>query len=551
MHLFQFADYAGRFADGGPIAFGGRRVSHPFIIWTMQRTGGTSLAELLMAMSEHKSADHEPFNWRRHKPRQFGHIAQHWAETKDEVELKRALSAIFADRYLIKHCYELHGTPFNSRLVEMAARTDYCHILLLRRDELSRLLSKFIAEAHGTWFKDYAAQVFGGVLAKERTIRPLPADRMVRHFSYCQEVTEQTRELLDRFNLEVKDIHYEDLYLGEQANRQSHLSSLFDFIGFAPETIERHRAEIEEKIFDSGQKTTDVLPFVPNLEQVKQVLAEAGCRAGAEPEAAIGRHPPVPREPNHQTEPRIDMGQTPEHPGTPAPIFTCESGFSPENRLGYRGKQLNRLNARYRTFILPNAERIKGKRVLDLGSHDGHWSLACLMSGAAHVTAVEIRGDLIEKARGIIDATMMERIRFIHGDIFDVLPQLAAQRERFDIVLCLGIFYLILDHHYLVQLTDAFHPELILIDTNLIDSDDAFIKLKAGTDDGSSPSPARKFSLSGVASRGALAVLAAKFGYKDRYELWDDRLENRDGLHDYYATNKLGARRYTLYLEPL
>jgi hypothetical protein len=48
-----------------------RTVSSPFIIWTMQRTGGTTLTDLLMSMSEHPGAEHEPFNWARKQPRQF------------------------------------------------------------------------------------------------------------------------------------------------------------------------------------------------------------------------------------------------------------------------------------------------------------------------------------------------------------------------------------------------------------------------------------------------------------------------------------------------
>lgn len=34
----------------------------PFIIWTLQRTGGTNLAQRLVELSGLKGAQHEPFN---------------------------------------------------------------------------------------------------------------------------------------------------------------------------------------------------------------------------------------------------------------------------------------------------------------------------------------------------------------------------------------------------------------------------------------------------------------------------------------------------------
>src|SRR5215471_14795119 len=110
-------------------------MSHPFIMWTMRRAGGTPLTELLMEMSEHKKADHEPFNFRYRAPRQFGKVTQAWDETRDDAALSESLAAIFAERFLIKHCYELHDMQFNSRLMKAATKANYRQILLRREDE--------------------------------------------------------------------------------------------------------------------------------------------------------------------------------------------------------------------------------------------------------------------------------------------------------------------------------------------------------------------------------------------------------------------------------
>ena len=115
-------------------------MSSPFLIWTMQRTGGTSLTELLMAMSEH-----EPFNWAKKQPRQFWPITEAWNTHHDADALRGALDGLFAERFLIKHCYELLSMSFNLHLMQAAVGTPYRHVVLRRRDEPSRLVSECAA----------------------------------------------------------------------------------------------------------------------------------------------------------------------------------------------------------------------------------------------------------------------------------------------------------------------------------------------------------------------------------------------------------------------
>ena len=58
----------------------------------------------------------------------------------------------------------------------------------------------------------------------------------------------------------------------------------------------------------------------------------------------------------------------------------------------------SRLNARWRAIIGWNEAILAGRRVVDLGCHDGRWSFAALKAGAAHVTGIEARPHLIRKA---------------------------------------------------------------------------------------------------------------------------------------------------------
>ena len=224
-------------------------------------------------------------------------------------------------------------------------------------------------------------------------------------------------------------------------------------------------------------------------------------------------------------------------------IFTPEKGFVQDKGLGYSVKERRRCNARYQTFIEPHKALIDGARVLDLGSYDGRWSYAALESGAASVVGIERRQEFIDRSHFFINGAMRERVRFMCDDIFEALPRLLAEGERFDVVLCLGVFYEVMDHRRLLQLMAAFEPKLIIVDTNLVDTDEALIRVRI---DANNP----KTSLAGVASRGAVASMARSLDLDLPYEAWEpDRFEERDGLNDYFKTNKAGVRRYTLYLQ--
>jgi Methyltransferase domain len=502
-------------------------VSYPFFIWTVQRTGGTSLADLLMRMSEFKSAEHEPFNWRINKPRQFAAVARNWYETKDVPALQSGLKAIFAEQYLIKHCYELHGTPLNVRILRATAKTQYRHILLRRRDELSRLVSKYIAEANGTWFKDYASEVYAEIAAGSRGLRPLPVEEIVATYQHVSRATDRIQEVLRQLGVPWREVWYEDIYTGDRETRTQHLNGLFRFLGFSSETIAAHQDEIEEKIFSSGQNTRDILRFVPNLTDVRSALAAVGLSTDAGPETAAPASNPE-REP---------------HTGQAAAIFTPQKGFTEENGLGYSAKELQRHNARYETFIRPQIELIRGARVLDLGSYDGRFCYAALESGAAQVVGIEQRQDFIDRSRFIIAGAMGERVRFICDDMFEALPKMIADGERFDVILCLGVFYEIMDHHRLLHLMTQLDPKMIIMDTNLVDSDEAVIRLKT-------VNGPKGEAVVGTPSRGGIELMARDLRHSVRYAHWrPDAMPTQDGLHDYLSTNKVGVRRYSFYLE--
>jgi len=119
----------------------------PFIIWTMQRTGGTNLTKNLLAMSKFRAVEHEPFS----RLRIYGEITKTWGSEKDNAALSTSIRGICAKRENIKHCVEMVPWQISATLVDAAAETDYKHLFLIRESSLQRLLSMVYARRAKVW----------------------------------------------------------------------------------------------------------------------------------------------------------------------------------------------------------------------------------------------------------------------------------------------------------------------------------------------------------------------------------------------------------------
>ncbi len=129
------------------------------------------------------------------------------------------------------------------------------------------------------------------------------------------------------------------------------------------------------------------------------------------------------------------------------------------------GASLDRLNFRCEILLASNQEAIKDKRILDLASHDGRFSYACLELGARHVTGVEGRHHLVKSAKkNLIDMGYEPKnFSFVQGDIFDYLHR--VKPKEFDTVLCFGFFYHTIRQSELISEIRRIQPEHFLLDT--------------------------------------------------------------------------------------
>ena len=72
----------------------------------------------------------------------------------------------------------------------------------------------------------------------------------------------------------------------------------------------------------------------------------------------------------------------------------------------------------------------RGRRVLDCFTHTGAFALHAALGGAAKVTAVDASGTALETARENARLNGAENIEFVRADVFDLLEEMAARRDR-------------------------------------------------------------------------------------------------------------------------
>lgn len=242
-------------------------MSTPFVIWTMRRTGGTTLTDLLMSISEYPKIDHEPFNL----DRTLGSVAKRWYDTRDVAQSRKDLTEALQARPLIKHCFEIHGPKFNRLLLETVQQMGYRHILLTREDEVSRILSLQLAEATGVWGKMGAEEGYAKFLADGAPELSFDIPASQEHLEHCFDSWGWLERELQSLDIKPFRLKFENLYSSITAGKQT-LRHVFDYLDFDPETFAEHANQIENALRYKGQNSSKMLPFVTNANEARSTL---------------------------------------------------------------------------------------------------------------------------------------------------------------------------------------------------------------------------------------------------------------------------------------
>lgn len=245
-------------------------MSSPYIIWTLRRTGGTTLAALVATLSEYPGVQHEPFN----PERAFGAVTKAWLETGDEARLRADLKRVLTRRPVIKHCYELLPDRFNELLMEVSQELGYVQIVLDREAEVDRILSLELARLTGAWGKKEAAKVFEGLKNGTSQVPAFDVAGAVAHLKACQRHRRKIKAVMDRYGITPFVVYFEQVYADPAQGRQK-VAELLEFLDLHPEEHENYTALLSEALLQKGQKSGRILDYVPNIDVTRRRLAKA------------------------------------------------------------------------------------------------------------------------------------------------------------------------------------------------------------------------------------------------------------------------------------
>ncbi len=218
-----------------------------------------------------------------------------------------------------------------------------------------------------------------------------------------------------------------------------------------------------------------------------------------------------------------------------------------------------RLNQRHRALIQSNAAVIAGRRVLDIASHDGRWSLAASMAGAEYVLGIEARQHLAEAARDNMReyGVPAGKVEFVQGDVMVELDKLES--GLFDTVFWFGFLYHTIDHMPLLRKIARLKPTSLVIDTtvsgrpglqpqrqthpSVIEVHDEAIEHESTAAFGDPGNPVR--AVRGYPSREALQMMLAAVGFSTLpyYDWRTAGIQRWDDLKNYYLGKRVTVNR--------
>jgi hypothetical protein len=236
----------------------------PFIIWTLQRTGGTNLTQRLVDRSSHPGIEHEPLNIGR----AMGAVTEQWLRSKDRAALTGAMTGLCARGVNIKHCVELVPREVTESLIDASIAAGYHHLVLYRRQPLGRLLSLHFAKVSGIWGpgqKEQPAEVADPASAS------LPIASLVQHETRCAAALQKVWNTLIAQSPSVLAVAFEDIYACARPQAAARLACLLGALRLSTDPL-RDKRFVDEVLNKGQQGTRDSYDRFEGIAELEQQL---------------------------------------------------------------------------------------------------------------------------------------------------------------------------------------------------------------------------------------------------------------------------------------
>ena len=144
------------------------------------------------------------------------------------------------------------------------------------------------------------------------------------------------------------------------------------------------------------------------------------------------------------------------------------------------GRSPNRMNVRYDRIVGWNRDLLQGKKILDVGAHDGRWSMASLDIGASEARGIEPHGENFMRGVEIVSkySPKFDNMKLLMGEwqeyearMFDFNP---------DVVFLNGIVYHIPNPVGLFDWISDMKPEVVVYDGRIKSAGGIHTKIEGG-----------------------------------------------------------------------
>ena len=243
-------------------------MSDPYMIWTMRRTGGTSLASLLMRYAPFPPLEHEPFN----AGRVWHHIVEKFQAPDGSVATEAALRSALRDRPVIKNCYDLHPRTLHALLLRLTTELGYRHIVLDRGNEADRVLSLALAAQTSVWGYQSARREYSEILEGRRKLEPIPEANVLEPMRRAQARRVWLADALEAAGITPHVVFFEEIYSPE-VDGKARVRAIFRFLDTPMEPADQFEVDLHETVHEKSQGSARILPLVPNIAELQGLLA--------------------------------------------------------------------------------------------------------------------------------------------------------------------------------------------------------------------------------------------------------------------------------------
>ena len=244
-------------------------MDRPFVIFSQERTGSTTLLLLLNCHAEVKCV-FEPFSPGNHAP--FAAHADTLLRTRG---LEAAIQWLFRGCNGFKHVWKRSGWPFESA-TEDNWRILLCGatiLFLFRKNALRRAISSQISEQMGVWVRSGNAE---SERIRLHAFKPLDIPRLREEISGSQKMLQEFRGALSASAVPWREWAYEDFFEPGMTldARMEAVHGVMGFLGL-PRIQEESRLEKMRGFFDpatTGFQNEQAYEKIPNIAEVEREL---------------------------------------------------------------------------------------------------------------------------------------------------------------------------------------------------------------------------------------------------------------------------------------